>query len=39
MCIRDSYYYVKNLQGDVLAIVDKTGAEKVSYVYLSLIHI
>ena len=28
-----SYYYVKNLQGDVLAIVDKTGAEKVSYVY------
>ena len=24
---------VKNLQGDVLAIVDKTGAEKVSYVY------
>ena len=28
-----SYFYVKNLQGDVLAIVDKTGAEKVSYVY------
>ena len=24
---------MKNLQGDVLAIVDKTGAEKVSYVY------
>ena len=28
-----SYFYVKNLQDDVLAIVDKTGAEKVSYVY------
>ena len=28
-----SYFYVKNLQGDVLSIVDKTGAEKVSYVY------
>ena len=28
-----SYFYVKNLQGDVLAIVDKMGAEKVSYVY------
>ena len=28
-----SYFYVKNLQGDVRAIVDKTGAEKVSYVY------
>lgn len=27
------YYYVTNLQGDILGIVDGTGAEKASYTY------
>ncbi len=29
----EMYYYVKNLQGDVCAIVDSTGATVVSYTY------
>ena len=33
------YFYVKNLQGDVVRIIDLSGTEVASYVYLSLIHI
>ena len=30
---RNSYYYVKNLQGDVVAIVNKNGEVKAEYTY------
>ena len=29
----NTYFYVKNLQGDVIAVIDSTGTEKAVYEY------
>ena len=31
--INGEYYYIRNLQGDIIGLIDKNGTEVVSYTY------